>query len=102
MKKTIPFFKLLLFCRLGLFMAPHLTGQTSLPEYRYWNSENLLYVAYIPDEKVWESGEKYPLILYLHGSCAECITHERITQESNFQYWHNFEANTQIEPTFLI
>jgi pimeloyl-ACP methyl ester carboxylesterase len=48
-----------------------------------------------------EQGRKYPLAIYLHGSCGECITHERILRESGLQWWHGYDRNVQREPTFL-
>ena len=90
--------KLLSACAL---LLPALSSAQS-SKYTYLQKDNLLYVAYIPKENNMEPGELYPLVLYMHGSCGECTTHTRITWESNLQVWHNYNANTQIEPTFVI
>ena len=77
-------------------------GQASFPEYHFKRAGDLSYVAYIPGEDALKPGKRYPLVLYLHGSCAECITHERIARESNFRFWHGYDKNVQTEPTFVI
>jgi pimeloyl-ACP methyl ester carboxylesterase len=62
--------------------------------------ETLKHVVYAP--KNLEQGRKYPLVVYLHGSCDVCVTHERILQESGLRWWHGYDRNTQREPTFLV
>jgi pimeloyl-ACP methyl ester carboxylesterase len=62
--------------------------------------ETLKHVVYVP--KNLEPGRKYPLAVYLHGSCDVCVTHERILIESGLQWWHSYEKNVQREPTFLV
>jgi poly(3-hydroxybutyrate) depolymerase len=37
--------------------------------------EPLKFLVYVPRQL--EAGQRYPLVIYLHGSCKECITHER-------------------------
>lgn len=61
--------------------------------------ETLKHVVYVP--RNLERDRKYPLVVYLHGSCGECITHERILKESGLQWWHGYDRNVQREPTFL-
>jgi len=61
--------------------------------------ETLKHVVYVP--RNLEPGLKYPLAVYLHGSCAECVTHERILKESGLQWWHEYDRDVQREPTFL-
>ena len=62
--------------------------------------ETLKHVVYVPQNL--QSGRKYPLVVYLHGSCDECITHERILKESGLQWWHEYDRDVQQEPTFLV
>lgn len=62
-------------------------------------ADPLKYLVYVPRQL--ESGQRYPLVIYLHGSCKECLTHERIMLESGLQIWHDYERNVQREPTFL-
>ncbi len=71
-------------------------------EYQYLEKSGLKYVLYHPAESVLANGEKYPLVIHLHGSCPECTTHEKIAEESTLKYWHNFDANTQPIPTFIM
>lgn len=61
--------------------------------------ETLKHVVYVP--KNLEQGRKYPFVIYLHGRCDVCITHERILEESGLQWWHGYGKNVQREPTFL-
>jgi dienelactone hydrolase len=74
------------------------------PEYQFRErtssgGETLKHVVYIPRNT--EPDRKYPFVIYLHGSCDVCITHERILQESGLRLWHNYDRNEQREPTFL-
>ena len=62
-------------------------------------AEPLKYLVYVPRQV--EPGKRYPLVIYLHGSCKECVTHERIMLESGLQIWHGYDRNVQREPTFL-
>ncbi len=43
-----------------------------------------------------------PLLLYMHGSSADCVTHERIMKESDLQFWHGYGRDVQREPTILV
>lgn len=75
------------------------------PEYQFRertrsDGETLKHVVYQP-RKV-EEGRRYPLVIYLHGSCEECVTQERILRESGLQFWHGYDRNEQREPTFLV
>ena len=63
------------------------------------DAEPLKYLVYVPGRL--DGGKRYPLVIYLHGSCKECVTHERILSESGLQIWHGYERNIQREPTFL-
>lgn len=91
------------FCALLALFAWTLAAQTppefQMREHTGANGESLKYVVYAP--KNLESGKTYPFLLFLHGSCGECITHERILRESNLQLWHGYERNQQQGPTFL-
>jgi dienelactone hydrolase len=59
----------------------------------------LMNVVYEPTG--WEVEEEYPLVIYLHGSSSELVTHERVTNEAGLAIWHGWGSNRQIEPTFL-
>jgi len=92
------------FCALLALFVGSMTGQTpeefQKREHTGANGEALKYVVYVPQQL--ESGKTYPFLLFLHGSCGECITHERILRESNLQLWHGYERDEQREPTFLV
>ena len=69
-------------------------------EYAGKGGEALKHVVYVPDKL---SAEKpVPLLIFLHGSSADCVTHERILKESNLQFWHAYSRNVQSEPTILM
>ena len=89
---------------LGLVAAVALSQTNAPPEYQrreapIQGAEPLKYLVYVPRQL--EAGQRYPLVVYLHGSCKECVTHERILRESGLQVWHGYERNAQREPTFL-
>jgi poly(3-hydroxybutyrate) depolymerase len=97
---------LLLACLTGLVSGPA-RPQTSphLPEYQFRErtssgGETLKHVVYVPRNLA--EGRKYPLAVYLHGSCDECVTHERILKESGLRWWHEYDRDVQQEPTFLL
>ncbi len=97
---------LLLGCLTGLVSGPARSQTSSeLPEYQFRErtssgGETLKYVVYVP--RNLEAGRKYPLAVYLHGRCDECVTQERILQESGLRWWHDYDKDVQQEPTFLL
>lgn len=80
-------------------LGQNVPDEYDLRVYTSPNSVTITHVVYIP--KNLEPGKKYPFVVYLHGSCEECTTHERILKESGLQVWHAYGENEQIEPTFL-
>jgi hypothetical protein len=88
-----------------MLVASLAAGQQTPAEYlkREHNGstgEKLKHVVYEP--RNLEMGRKYPFVVYLHGSCRECVTHERILLESGLRFWHGYDRNVQREPTFLL
>ncbi len=76
-----------------------------LPEYQKREfpvpgGEPLKYVVYVP--KDLSADRPVPLLLYLHGSSADCVTHERIMKESDLLFWHAYGRDVQREPTILV
>lgn len=69
-------------------------------EYKSASGETLKYVVYVP--KKLSADKPVPFLVFLHGSSAECVTHERILRESNLQLWHGYGRNVQREPTILM
>ena len=91
-----------LFAFLGVFAST--LAASSLPEFQKRETavpggDPLKFLVYVPRQL--ECAQRYPLVIYLHGSCKECVTHERIMLESGLQIWHGYERNVQREPTFL-
>lgn len=93
---------LLILCTMGVIMATGCANKVTLHKrvYEGGDGTSLKYVLYVPEKM--EADEPVPLLLYLHGSCGECVTHERIMKESNLQLWHCYEKMTQLEPTILV
>ncbi len=79
-------------------------AQDRPPEFQFrelaTDAETLPYVVYAP--KNLEPDKSYPFVVFLHGSCEVCVTHERILKESNLRMWHGYDRNEQREPTFLV
>ncbi|HOL71135.1 MAG TPA: Ig-like domain-containing protein [Bryobacteraceae bacterium] len=105
MKSRIPQFLLAIPLLAGLMISQAAAQTAKWPsEYQFREhssgGDTLKYVVYVP--RNLEQGRKYPLAIYLHGSCQECTTHERILMESDLQWWHGYEKNVQREPTFLL
>ncbi|MFC1650810.1 Ig-like domain-containing protein [Candidatus Latescibacterota bacterium] len=68
-------------------------------EHTSLNGVSIKHLVYTP--KNISPGQKYPFVIYLHGRCEECVTHERILKEGGLQIWHSYGENKQLEPTFL-
>ena len=89
----------------GLAVLPLLlSAQQGPPEFHQRRAtlsdgETLLYLVYEPREL--DTAARYPLVVYLHGSCGVCTTLERIMRESGLRMWHGYDRNEQREPTFL-
>jgi pimeloyl-ACP methyl ester carboxylesterase len=101
-------FKLLLLFFMALFgiAGGRAVAQTQKPPSEFLLRERanagadpLKYLVYAP--RNLEPGRRYPFVVYLHGSCAECTTHERIMQESGLRIWHGYDRDVQREPTFM-
>jgi len=102
-----PFLLLLLLVGLIALAGAPLRAQTTpypsefqLRERTSSGGETLKHVVYVP--RNLDPGRKYPLVVYLHGRCDECTTHERILKESGLQWWHEYGRDVQKEPTFLV
>ncbi|MGQ4649212.1 Ig-like domain-containing protein [Lyngbya aestuarii] len=70
------------------------------PEFQPGTYEELDYQVYTP--KNLEPGKKYPLVLSLHGSCSECTDNVRHLEDPITTVWHNYDKDTQTEPTFIL
>lgn len=72
-----------------------------LPEWSWQKQGETEYYLYTP--ATIKPGMKCPLAIFLHGCCGE--DHHatlRNCVDPPARMWHNFAANTQIEPTYII
>lgn len=70
-------------------------------EWSWHQKDSTEYYLYTPSQK--SKTGSYPIVLFLHGCCGE-NNHAtlRNTVDPPVRMWHNFGANTQSEPTFII
>jgi dienelactone hydrolase len=72
-----------------------------LPEWSWGKKDSTEFYLYSPSSL--KAGEKYPLILFLHGCCGEDYHATlRNTVDPPVRVWHNFGANTQRIPTYIV
>ncbi len=71
------------------------------PEWAWHKQDSTEYFLYTPLNI--KKGERYPMVLFLHGCCGENYHATlRNTIDPPIRMWHNFGANTQRIPTYLI
>jgi hypothetical protein len=72
-----------------------------LPEWEWHKEGNTEYYLYTPKGMV--KGEKYPIALFLHGCCG-VNDHATLRNcvDPPVRMWHNFAADTQRIPTYII
>ena len=94
-----------LFVLISLFIAQELCAQEidykGLPEWRWHKQDSTEYYLYTP--KNIETNKKYPVVLFLHGCCGD-DDHATLRNcvDPPVRMWHNFGANTQTVPTYII
>lgn len=72
-----------------------------LPEWSWQHEDSTEYYLYTPQGL--EPGKKYPVALFLHGCCGDNYKATlRNTVDPPARMWHNFGANTQTVPTYII
>lgn len=72
-----------------------------LPEWSWGHHDSTQYMIYIPDKL--EAGKKYPIALFMHGCCGKSYdATERNEVDPPARMWHNFGADTQKIPTYII
>ncbi len=71
------------------------------PEWSWGKKDSTEFYLYSPSSL--KAGEKYPLVLFLHGCCGENYHATlRNTVDPPVRVWHNFGANTQRIPTYIV
>lgn len=72
-----------------------------LPEWSWGKKDSTEFYVYTPSTV--RPGEKYPLVLFLHGCCGtDYHATLRNTVDPPVRVWHNFGMNNQREPTYII
>lgn len=71
------------------------------PEWSWKKEDSTEYYLYTPSNL--EPGKRYPIALFMHGCCGEDYHATlRNAVDPPIRMWHNFGANTQTIPTYLI
>ena len=71
------------------------------PQWSWHKEDSTEYYLYTPSNM--KAGEKYPIVLFMHGCCGENYHATlRNTVDPPLRMWHNFGANTQTIPTYII
>lgn len=71
------------------------------PQWVWGKEDSTEYYLYTPLDMI--PGERYPVVLFLHGCCGEDYKATlRNTVDPPARMWHNFGANTQKTPTYIL
>ncbi len=71
------------------------------PQWQWGKRDSTEYYLYTPDGM--EKGKRYPVVLALHGCCGEDYHATlRNAVDPLVRVWHNFGANTQTTPTYIV
>src|ERR1044072_2930543 len=72
-----------------------------LPQWTWHKEDSTEYYLYTPSNM--QEGKKYPVAVAMHGCCGEDY-HARLRNSVDpiVRMWHNFGANTQAVPTYII
>lgn len=71
------------------------------PEWSWQKEDSTEYYLYTPSNL--EPGKRYPIALFMHGCCGEDYHATlRNAVDPPARMWHNFGANTQTIPTYII
>jgi predicted peptidase len=98
-RKCVPILFLLSLC-FNSFNASAIDYR-GFPEWSHQTQGDSEYMLYRPSNL--EAGKKYPIALFMHGCCGE-NDHAtmRNAVDPPVRMWHNFGANTQAIPTYII
>src|SRR5690606_24519682 len=71
------------------------------PQWSWHKQGETEYYRYTPSDL--KPGERYPIVLFMHGCCGDDGPATlRNAVDPPIRMWHNFGANTQRIPTYLI
>ncbi len=89
---------------LFLFVSQRINAQIDykgFPEWSWHKEDSTEYYLYTPANI--NGGEKYPVVLFMHGCCGvDYHATLRNCVDPPVRMWHNFGANTQSIPTYII
>lgn len=96
--------KQVLFYTFLIFVTPIEAQQLDykgLPQWSWGRKDSTEFYLYTPANT--KPGEKYPVVLFLHGCCGEDYHATlRNVVDPPVRIWHNFGANSQRVPTYII
>lgn len=96
--KRLSFFIFILFIQSSFAQEIDYKG---LPQWSWHKEDSTEYFLYTPSNL--QAGKKYPVVLAMHGCCGENYRATlRNTVDPIVRMWHNFGANTQQVPTYII
>src|SRR5436190_15287133 len=96
--KEIPFFVFVFILSEPLIAQIDYKG---FPQWSWHKEDSTEYYLYTPSNM--KPGEKYPIALVMHGCCGDSYHATlRNTVDPPLRMWHNFGANTQSIPTYII
>lgn len=92
---------ILLFCTSSIVSSAQDIDYKGFPEWSWHKEGNTEYYLYTP--RGMQPGKKYPVALFLHGCCG-VNDHATLRNcvDAPVRMWHNFGANTQRIPTYII
>ncbi|MFA5532919.1 MAG: putative Ig domain-containing protein [Mariniphaga sp.] len=91
---------ILILCGTGVLSAQDIDYK-AFPEWSWGKEDSTEYMLYTP--KNMKPGEVYPIALFMHGCCGKDYTASpRNAVDPPARMWHNFGANTQEIPTYII
>jgi predicted esterase len=86
---------------LPLSVAAQQIDYKGFPEWSWGKKDSSEYYLYTPRNA--KAGQKYPLMLFLHGCCgSDYHATLRNAVDPPVRLWHDFGQNTQSEPTYIL
>jgi predicted esterase len=99
--KSLPLLITVYFCLQVAGISWAQIDYKGFPEWSWHKQDSTEYYLYTPAETS-KSG-LYPIVLFLHGCCGDSYHATlRNTVDPPVRMWHNFGANTQKVPTYII
>ena len=101
MKTNVVLLILVLVLPLSVFSQRKIVDYKPFPEWSWGKEDSTEYMLYTPGNM--KPGEVYPIALFMHGCCGEDNkARPRNAVDPPVRMWHNFGANTQRIPTYII